>query len=248
MDARQYLKRIHVDLQEADLEFLQQLQYNHLFYVPFENLDVIRRVPIYLNLSRVYEKIVMNNRGGYCYEVNGLLQWLLEEVGFDTYLVSATVMRPTGKFAKRSTHVAIIVNLEQPYLVDVGFGNAQLQPMTLDGETFTDVSGTYKVHQVDQTTYDLMRIHDGEWRILYRFPLKKKSLIDFHEGIVYNQVSKNSTFTHSDLITKPTETGRITLRDHTLTTTVHGERTEQQLSPEEKENVLRETFGIVLDE
>jgi len=248
LDAKKYLKRIHVGIQQPHLKFLQQLQYNHLFYVPFENLDVIRRVPIYLNLPRIYEKVVTNKRGGYCYEVNGLFQWLLNEVGFNTYLVGATVMRPTGKFAKKNTHVGIIVNLDQLYLVDVGFGNSQLQPITLDGQTFTDISGTYKVQQLDEITYDLMRIHNNEWRILYRFTLEEKSLLDFHEGVVYNQVSKNSTFTHSDLITKPTETGRVTLRDHTLTMTIHGKKTEQELSAVEKENVLRETFGIVLNE
>src|SRR5690625_504026 len=83
-----------------------------MYYVPFENLDVMRRVPIYLNLETIYEKIVTHKRGGYCYEVNGLFQWLLEAVGFDTYLVGATVMRPTGEFAKKNTHVGIIVTLD----------------------------------------------------------------------------------------------------------------------------------------
>jgi len=248
VDPKQYLKRIHCSIQQPTIKFLQQLQKNHMYYVPFENLDVMRRVPIYLNLETIYEKIVTNKRGGYCYEVNGLFQWLLEAVGFDTYLVGATVMRPTGEFAKKNTHVGIIVTLDQPYLVDVGFGNSQLQPLTLDGQTFTDVSGTYKVKQLDDITYDLMRIHDNAWRTLYRFQLKEMSLSGFHEGVVYNQVSKNSSFTHADLITKPTETGRITLRDHTLTITYHGEKTEQKLTPSEKTETLRKTFGIYLDD
>lgn len=230
------------------MKFLQQLQANHMYYVPFENLDVMRQVPIYLNLETIYEKIVTHKRGGYCYEVNGLFQWLLNEVGFDTYLVGATVMRPTGEFAKKNTHVGIIVTLDQPYLVDVGFGNSQLQPLTLDGQMFTDVSGTYKVKQLDDITYDLIRQHEGAWQTLYRFQLKEMSLIDFHEGVVYNQVSKNSSFTHTDLITKPTEMGRITLRDYTLTITHHGEKTEKKLTTSEKEDTLRETFGIHLNE
>lgn len=248
MNVEQYLKRIKVERKQPNLKFLQQLQYNHLFHVPFENLDVLRQVPIYLNLQRIYEKIVLHRRGGFCYEVNGLFQWLLEELGFDTYLVGATVMRPTGRFAKEKTHVGIIVTLDQPYLVDVGFGNSQLQPVTLDGKTFSDVSGTYRVTQIDQLTYDLQRIHDDEWKILYRFTLEKKSLFDFHEGIVFNQVSKNSSFTHHDLVTKPTETGRITLRDHTLIETIHGEKTKRQLTTQEKEKVLSEVFGVVLKE
>jgi len=248
MDKHLYLQRIRLEEQQPTLAYLQQLQYNHLFHVPFENLDVIRKVPIYLNLKRIYEKVVTNHRGGYCYEVNGLFQWLLSELGFETYLVGATVMRPTGKFAKKNTHVGIIANLEKPYLVDVGFGHSQFQPISLDGKIFTDQNGSYKVKQLDEETYDLVRLHDDEWRILYRFELIKLDLTDFHEGIVYNQVSPNSSFTRADLVTKPTKTGRIILRDHTLTTIVKDDRTERQLSASEKLEVLENKFGIHLDD
>ena len=248
VDKHLYLQRIRIDEQRPTLSYLQQLQYKHLFYVPFENLDVIRKVPIYLNLKRIYEKVVTNHRGGYCYEVNGLFQWLLNELGFDTYLVGATVMRPTGEFAKKNTHVGIIANLKKPYLVDVGFGHSQFQPISLDGQIFTDQNGSYKVQQLNENTYDLVRLHDDEWRILYRFELIKLNLSDFHEGIVYNQVSPKSSFTQADLVTKPTKTGRLVLRDHTLTTIVDGQRTERQLSSIEKHEVLKNKFGILLDE
>lgn len=94
--------------------------------------------------------------------------------------------------------------------------------------------------------YDLKREYDSTWRTLYRFSLKKRNLIDFHEGIVFNQVSKHSTFTHTDLVTKATDSGRITLQDDTLTTTTNGERTDVQLSSEAKKRVLNDTFGIQL--
>lgn len=244
MDIYKYLNRINVQEQQPTVKYLKTLQYAHLIKVPFENLDVIRRQPIYLNVEKIYDKIVRNNRGGYCYEVNGLFQWLLNALGFQTYLVGATVMRPSGEFAKSNTHVGIIVTLDQPYLVDVGFGNAQLQPITFDGKTYTDVSGTYKIEKHDTKYYDLLREQDNSWRILYRFSLEQKELKDFHEGIVYNQVSEQSTFTHTDLISKPTETGRITLRDHTLTVTKDGKQKERELTTKEKEQILKDTFNI----
>lgn len=145
MNVNQYLQRIHATKNEPTLSYLSELQYLHMKHVPFENLDVIRNIPIYLNLERMYEKIVDNNRGGYCYEVNGLFHWLLTSIGYDVQLVAATVMRPTGEFAKANTHVTMIVLLDQPYLVDVGFGHSQLQPITIDGRMYEDISGTYKV-------------------------------------------------------------------------------------------------------
>lgn len=246
MEVKQYLQRIHATLEEPTVQYLSTLQHLHMTQVPFENLDVIRNVPIYLNLERIYKKIIKNNRGGYCYEVNGLFHWLLKNIGFNVHFVAATVMRPNGEFAKKNTHVAIIATLDQPYLVDVGFGNSQLQPVTLDGRIYEDVSGIYKVEQVSEDFYDLKRKDNSTWRTLYRFTLQAREFVDFHEGVVFNQVSNHSTFTHTDLVTIATDTGRITLQDHTLTTTTNGNKTEVLLSPVEKERVLEDTFGIRL--
>lgn len=98
MDKRIYLNRFHAQsINGVAIEDLTYLQDKHLKHIPFENLDVIRKVPIYLNLSLIYEKIVDANRGGFCYELNGLFHWLLTELGFDADLVAATVLKPSGQ-------------------------------------------------------------------------------------------------------------------------------------------------------
>ncbi|MBO1913337.1 arylamine N-acetyltransferase, partial [Microvirga sp. 3-52] len=131
-------------------------------------LDVIRNRPIYLNLKTIYEKIVYQHRGGYCYEVNGLFHALLCDLGYDAHLVSATVLRQTGKWAKADTHVAILVNLEdEPYLVDVGFGAATPRlPIPLNGDKKTDVTATYSISKFDDGLFDLVYEVDNEKRIL----------------------------------------------------------------------------------
>lgn len=244
MEPNAYLQRFQAEFTNHTIENLSQLQRLHMQHVPFENLDVIRRVPIYLNHKLIYDKVINRNRGGYCYEVNGLFRWLLNELGYNAHHVAATVKRPNGKFARPNTHVAIIVELDQPYLVDVGFGDSNYEPLPLDGSEQTDVSGTYKVQQMDNQMYDLMRKEDSRWRTLYRFSLDERKLVDFHEGVVFNQVSKQSSFTHHDLVTMATEEGRITLRDHTLTTTINGERQVEELTYDEKAIVLNEIFKI----
>ena len=170
-------------------------------HVPFENLDVIRKVPIYLNLGTIYDKIINRNRGGYCYELNGLFHWLLNELGYEAHLISATVRRPNGQWAKADTHAAILVQLDEPYLVDVGFGDSTILPIPLSGMECTDISGTYKVEKYRDSYYDLIQERSGATRILYRFNTIKKELIDFHEGCIFNQVAKESSFTHADIVT-----------------------------------------------
>ena len=74
MDPIKYLKRFDAyPVEENFLQDLARLQQLHMEHIPFENLDVIRKVPIYLNLEKIYDKVVNNRRGGYCYELNGLL-------------------------------------------------------------------------------------------------------------------------------------------------------------------------------
>src|SRR5690625_4237024 len=98
MEVNNYLQRIGLtNVTGNNLETLQLLQMNHLLHVPFENLDVIHHVPIPLEIETYYKKIVTNRRGGYCYELNGLFQWLLQQLQYDSYLVAATVLRPEDR-------------------------------------------------------------------------------------------------------------------------------------------------------
>jgi arylamine N-acetyltransferase len=49
--------------------------------VPFENLDIHLGQPISLEPSDLFQKVVSGERGGYCFELNGLLVLVLEDVG-----------------------------------------------------------------------------------------------------------------------------------------------------------------------
>ncbi len=243
-----YLTRFEaLPFKDVSLDYLAKLQYWHLRHIPFENLDVMRKVPIYLNVDTIYTKIVTHKRGGYCYELNGLFQKLLTKLGYDAHLIAATVLKPSGEWAKADTHAAILVNLDGPYLVDVGFGAATPRvPIPLDGSAQSDgVGAIYRVQQVD-THYDLIRKTETSERTLYRFGIAKKSLIDFHEGCVYNQVSKESTFTHKDIITITTSDGRITLSDNVLTKVQKDTTETVTLSEEEKKATLETIFDIHL--
>lgn len=247
MDKELYLSRFNASTHKPNLDYLAELQNLHLQQIPFENLDVIRRVPIYLNLNTIYDKIVSNHRGGYCYELNGLFHALLNELGYSAHLVAATVLRPNGEWAKADTHAAILVHLEKPYLVDVGFGaNTPRLPIPLSGESQVDVNATYKIKQDDSKTFDLIYQNASDERTLYRFNSSKKDLTDFHEGCVFNQVAKESTFTHSDIISLATATGRVTLADHTLSELHNGDVQKSILSIEEKKQVLQNIFKICL--
>src|SRR5699024_4596739 len=81
LDTAQYLKRIHAkNTGSPSLYELTRLQYKHMLYTPFENLDISRGIWIPLDVDHYFEKIVEGYRGGFCYELNGLFHWLLKQL------------------------------------------------------------------------------------------------------------------------------------------------------------------------
>jgi len=74
MNVSAYLERINYPRPvKPDVETLHGLQLAHLRSVPFENLDIHLGVPLNLSVPAFYEQIVVHRRGGFCYELNGLL-------------------------------------------------------------------------------------------------------------------------------------------------------------------------------
>ena len=64
-----YFKRIGLEMPEQivpDSELLRKLQFAHCTSVPYENLDIIRGVPLSLDSENLFDKIVTRGRGGFC--------------------------------------------------------------------------------------------------------------------------------------------------------------------------------------
>ena len=132
MDLEAYLTRIGYDgPARPDLETLRGLVAAHVQSVPFENLDVQLNRRLDLTVEAAYAKIVERRRGGWCYELNGLFGWALEQIGFDVRRLSAAVMREKLGDVQRDTHLCLLVTLDEPYLVDVGFGSSLRAPLPL---------------------------------------------------------------------------------------------------------------------
>ena len=123
MNTKQYLSKIkHQGKTNTSPEALQELQKQHLLSIPFENWDIHDSIPINLNTDCLFDKIIDQQRGGICYELNALFYCLLKKLGFDAYLISGRVyFAKTDSYGAEFDHVAIIALVaEQRYLVDVG--------------------------------------------------------------------------------------------------------------------------------
>jgi N-hydroxyarylamine O-acetyltransferase len=131
-----YLERVgFTGKARPDLDTLTRLHRGHLANIAYENLDVLFKRPLDFDQERIFDKLVAERRGGWCYEMNGLLAWALEEIGFRVTRMAGCVIRERMGEAFTGNHLVLITHLEKDYLCDVGFGDGLASPTPLlEGE------------------------------------------------------------------------------------------------------------------
>jgi N-hydroxyarylamine O-acetyltransferase len=216
--------------------------------VPFENLDISLGREILCDEERFFHKIVNLRRGGFCYELNGAFAGLLRELGFRVILLSARVAREDGSASPDFDHLALRVALEEPWLVDVGFGDSFLEPLLLkpDLEQEQD-TGRFRIVAVGSTWIVQRQLPHQSWKSQYQFTLLERQLSDFASRCQFQQTSPESHFTRQRICTLPTPDGRITLSDLKLIRTTGQVREESRLKDEnEWRATLKQLFGVEL--
>jgi N-hydroxyarylamine O-acetyltransferase len=236
LDTRAYLARIGLAGPPATLE---ELQVAHLLSVPFENLDIAAGVPITMDLDAIFDKVVRRRRGGFCYELNGLFARLLEELGYSVTLYSARVVDDEDAQGQEFDHLVLRVELDEPWLVDVGFGDTFREPMPLqpDSEFLDSLGRTYRL-EVNGEVWEL-----NEQRTQYRFTLAPRAFAEF-EPMCRWQQTESPYFTGHRFCTIATADGRRTLMDDRLIVHSGAERTEREIDEAEVPGLLAGLFGI----
>ena len=248
MDVDSYLRRIEYDgSREPSAATLRGLHRQHLFTVPFENLDIPLGTPIVLEIERICDKIVTRHRGGFCYELNGLFGALLRALGFRVQMLSARVRREDGGFGPEFDHMLLKVELDEPWLVDVGFGDSFVDPIVFHAGGADQVNGhRYVVIPLDGE-WQLLR-EDRKGRVpLYAFRDIPRELSEYASMCTFHQGSPESHFTKNWICSRATPHGRITIANMCLIVTQGPEREERSCSEEELRRCLREMLRVELD-
>ena len=243
-----YLDRLKVDWDgRADLHALRRLHRCHLGQVPFENLSVHLGEPVVLDFVELVAKIVVRRRGGFCYELNGGFAWLLRSLGYTVDLLEASVFNAEGTPGPHFDHLVLRVHLEEPWLVDVGFGDNHTEPLPLRIDVdHVDPSGVFRLVGVPGAGQgdfvDVLRDDKPQ----YRLALQAQPLSAFDEMCRFHRTSPESHFTRNTVCSLPTPRGRATLRGRTLIVAEDGSRLERQLDDDDLLACYRDTFGIEL--
>ena len=249
MDIAAYFKRINYNGPTTPtLETLRGLQRAHLLAVPFENLDIHLGRAIILDTASFYHKIVEERRGGFCYEMNGLFSALLQSLGFRVMLLSAGVGRKDGSFGPEFDHLALLVELDRPYLVDVGFGDGFREPLRLELEVEQAQNGrTYRFIQAEERWTLQEQTPEKPWQNQYNFSFQPRRLADFAGMCHFHQTSPDSSFPRRPVCVIITPTGKVQLIQNQLAIQDGAERQERVLAgPDEYIRAGQQYFGLEL--
>lgn len=218
LSADKYLERIgwggSVKLDE---ETLYQVHEAHSYAVPYENLEIMDRKPLTLDVESLYNKIVVRRRGGYCFEVNGLFSWLLDQLGFKPVEYFGRWMWNEPLKAPLKRHRISKVEIGgTAYICDVGVGvPTYVRPLIFEPGRVQEQCGiSFRIIQDDVLGYLVQRAMKGkDWENFFSFTEERALPIDFYYAHYWCTTHPDSIFLKNTMVHLPTKDGRNTIAD-----------------------------------
>lgn len=249
MKAEKYLERIGLSLPAdfvPDSAFLRELQFAHCTHVPYENLDIIRGIPLSLDEADLYKKVVEQGKGGFCFELNGLFACLLRQLGYKVTEYAARYLRGESELPMRRHRVLRVEAADGVWCCDVGIGEVcPRYPLRLvEGVEQPQFDECYRFDKDAFLGWVLMDLHKGEWRRFYSFTEEPQLPQDYDALCLYCEKSPKSPFIHSEMFSLKTPTGRITLDGNVYKEFVDGEVFVKELNEAEMPAAYAK-FGLV---
>lgn len=252
-DLDSYTRRIgYTGPREPTLAVLREIHMKHPTSIPFENLDVLLKNPIRLDIDSLDEKLVKRHRGGYCYEQNALLMAALREIGFTVRSLAGRVQWQAGTNVAARHHMALLISLpEGSFIADVGFGGLTMTaPLKFEFDTEQQTPhGAYRLVSV-QDEFQVQAKVNADWHPLFQLSLAEQADADWVSANWYISTSPDSIFTRTLMAALALPDRRITLRNNRLSVHPIGGRSEHRLIADGHELIreLRDTFQLKIPE
>ena len=249
--SRLYLQRLGYDTPPAPtLQTLQALQLRHVCTFAFESLSTLMRVPVPIDLPSVEQKVLLEGRGGYCYELNQMFLALLQALGFDARGITGRVVMggPPDAHTARTHRLSLVTLDGVRYISDVGFGGmVPSSPLQLDTEAVqVTAHEPYRLTFDGQGSYTLWAQVGEEWRGLYVFDLQAQAAIDYEIGNWYVSTHPESPFVGQLKVARLAPGKRHTLNNANYAVHYLDRPSEKRTlgSADELLDLLTEAFGI----
>lgn len=155
-----YLARIGIDRPvPLDIHGLAKLHRAHLMAFTWEALDAFMGWPSSITPHATYTKMVEGRRGGWCFEMNGLFGAALEALGFRVTRLCGCVDREKLGDIAVGNHLTLRVDLDRPYLAEVGAADAFIEPVPLATGPFSQRGFAFSIKP---TSDGWLRLHNHD--------------------------------------------------------------------------------------
>lgn len=248
---KRYLDRLELD-EPLPLckDTLSKIVYAHFSHIPYENLDILRGVPLSLDSDALFQKLIVKRRGGFCFELNEALGTLLDSLGFSVthYAARFIAGTPEGEIPLRRHHVLLVHLKEGDYLCDAGimreaprkalhFVTDEIQKDGI-GEYFFKKDAFYG-------SVLFQKLPGKDFAPLFGFTLEPQTTGDYIMPTFYCEKHADSPANKNRTIGIYTQSGSINLVGNELRILKNAKIVETtQVSEEEIPRCLKEYFGI----
>jgi len=194
-----YFSRLNIGPQQPSLLMVSHLQQNHVAELCFNSLAVLLRYPISLDIADIIDKVVIQNKGGYCFEHNKLMHDALASKGFNVRCLIAKVINNQDIDTPRTHRICLLEWECEQYLIDVGFGpNSPREPIKVEaGSVSIQNRLTYRIVINSHQDYQLELITENGSFSLYTFNFNRYTEADCMMGNYYSSQHPNAPFVNN---------------------------------------------------
>ncbi len=220
------LERIGLEPQgdyTPSVDNLQKLMYAYMTHVPYENLDIYDyKRKIDFAVPHLFEKFVLNRRGGYCFEINGFFMSILEALGYDCFALSGRLLFGKDVAMPMGHRTTVVAIRGEQFICDVGYGAGCAEgPISLNRRGVQDILGSgFSVRHHDGDFYGDMTLvkhfEDGTQTDFYTVYKKPHTLLEFILPNEYIQADPDSIFLKQRIVRLKTDSGSLVIDGKTF--------------------------------
>ena len=197
---------------EHNTAFLGQIQSHAVQHIAYENLDILTGKSLDLSEDGLFEKIVIQGRGGYCFETNGLLCAMLKEMGFSVTERFARFLRGETGIPMRRHRLSVVELADGYYMCDIGIGQtAPRLPLKIEEDLVQQQNSETYCFRRKQHGWVLQEMYHGQWRDYLSFTDDVAFPIDFVQPSYFCETHPDSVFNKWPKLAIKTADGRCTI-------------------------------------
>lgn len=213
-----YLDKLQINKPiELTSDFLSELQIAHLKNIPYENIDILNKKPLSLEINDLFDKLIIQNRGGYCFETNTLFAALLRSLGYEVTSFTGRYIPNDIVLQMRRHRILKVTMNEGEFICDVGVRvelSRKALKLVLDEVQFDGIS-EYRFSYDSFHGYILwQKPYERQWKKIYGFCELEQAEIDYIMPSFFCELHPTSPFINNLYLAVFSDNTHITLTNN----------------------------------